>query len=390
MNDSTTPSPQNWAEMDWQKELKNNVTSVDELKEYIPLTPEEEADLNKVVDIHPFNIPRYYLSLIDMDNPADPVRRMCVPDAQELVVAGAMGETTKDPYGDDKHDKGNGVLHKYEYTALVVATEYCAMYCRHCFRKRMVGLPNEQTVKNFTQAAEYIASHPEITNVVVSGGDPLMLPTKVLERMLAPLAEIDHLNYVRIGSRAPVSYPVRLFDDSLIALLKSFNEKKALYVPTHFNHAQEITPTSTQGVQRLRNAGVTVNNQAVLLRGVNDSAEAIEDLMNGLLRIGVNPYYLYQCMPVARVRHHFQVPLKDGVDLVDKARQRLDGYAKRFKFIIGHDIGKLEICGRTGNKIILKQIHARAGHSGEASRMLIRELTDTAGWLDDLPEVELA
>jgi KamA family protein len=378
-----------WAQLDWQQELKNNITSVDELKEYISLSSKEEADLREIVDIHPMNIPRYYLSLINIANRQDPVRKLCIPDARELVVAGSMGETTKDPYGDDKHDKGNGVLHKYDYTALVVTSEYCAMYCRHCFRKRMVGLPNDLTVRNFQNAANYIADHPEITNAIMSGGDPFMLPTKVLKKMLNSLKDITHLNHVRIGSRVPVTYPIRLFDDELIDLLEEFNKAKTLFVPTHFNHPQEITPVSTEAIWRLRSAGITVNNQAVLLRGVNDKAETLVDLMNGLLRIGVNPYYLYQCMPVARVRHHFQVPLKKGVDIVDKARQQFDGYAKRFKFIIGHDIGKLEICGRIGNELILKQLHARSGHNDEISRLLIRELTETAGWLDDLPEVSM-
>ena len=144
-----------------------------------------------------------------------------------------------------------------------------------------------------------------------------------------------------------------------------------------------------RAVQRLRDAGVTVNNQAVLLRGVNDSVETLTELMDGLLQIGVNPYYLYQCMPVERVRHHFQVPLKEGVDLVDDARRKMDGYAKRFKFIIGHDIGKLEICGRIEDKLILKQLHARPGHQRDSSRILIRQLTDNGGWLDDLPEVDI-
>lgn len=378
-----------WQQRDWRQELSTNITSVDELKMYLPFDEEEEANLRQAVDIHPMNIPRYYLSLIDPFDPDDPIRKLCIPQAEELVVAGTMGETTKDPYGDDKHDKGNGVLHKYEYTALVVATEYCAMYCRHCFRKRMVGLPNDKTVTNFQNAAKYIASHSEITNVVISGGDPLMLPTKVLRSMLEALLDIDHLNFVRIGSRAPVSYPIRFFDDDLIDLLAEFNRRKTLFIPTHFNHPREITEVSQEAISRIRNAGITVNNQAVLLQGVNDDAQVLTDLMHGLLRIGISPYYLYQCMPVARVRHHFQVPLKRGVDLVDKARQMMDGYAKRFKFIIGHDIGKLEICGRVGDKLLLKQIHARAEHKEEASRMLVRQLTDTGGWFDDLPEVAI-
>jgi len=221
----------------------------------------------------------------------------------------------------------------------------------------------------------------------MSGGDPFMLPTKTLMAMLDCLRDIDHLNHVRIGSRVPVTYPLRLFDDELIAYLAEFNREKTLFVPTHFNHPREITPVAKAAVWRLRSIGITVNNQAVLLRGVNDSAETLVDLMNGLLRIGVNPYYLYQCMPVARVRHHFQVPLKQGVDIVDQARRRFDGYAKRFKFIIGHDIGKLEICGRVDNVLFLKQIHARSGHDEEASRLMVRLLTETGGWLDDLPEI---
>jgi KamA family protein len=381
--------PECWMDLDWKKELTNNVTSVDELKHYLPLSYDEEADLRVVTEAHPMNIPRYYLNLVDRDDPSDPIRKLAVPGAGELVVAGTMGATTKDPYGDDKHDKGNGILHKYSYTALVVATEYCSMYCRHCFRKRMVGLPNHQTVENFHNAAKYIAAHPEITNIVISGGDPLLLPTHVIRKMLTALEDIPHLNFVRIGSRAPVVYPIRFSDDELIEVLRDFGRKKTLQLPTHFNHPAELTDEAAEAVRRVREAGVTVNNQAVFLRGVNDDVETLTALMNGLLRIGVNPYYLYQCMPVARVRHHFQVPLKRGVDIVDAARRRMDGYAKRFKFIIGHDMGKLEICGRSDNTLVLKQIHARQEAPKECSRLLFRRLNDTGGWLDDLEEIQL-
>lgn len=370
----------------WQEELKENITTLDELAQYLPISDEEKKSLGEVVERHPMNIPRYYLSLIDPTNVKDPIRRLAMPTADELVVAGSMGETTPDPYGDDKHDKGNGVLHKYPYSALVVATEYCSMYCRHCFRKRMVGLPNEQTVENFKNAAKYITEHKEISNVIISGGDPLMLPTPVLKEMLDSLRDIDHINYIRIGTRVPVVFPMRLFDDELLSYLKGLNREKTVYVPTHFNHYREITSVAADAVLALREAGITVNNQAVFLRGVNDSPGDLEDLMNGLVRIGVNPYYLYQCMPVSRVRHHFQVPLKEGIDIVNEATSRLDGYAKRFKFIMGHDIGKIEICGRYGNKLVMSQIHTRPEHPEEASRIIIRELTDKAGWLDDLLE----
>ncbi|MFV0349552.1 MAG: KamA family radical SAM protein [Halodesulfovibrio sp.] len=370
-----------WTKMNWREELSNNVTTIDQLKAHAVFSAEDEEELRKVVEVHPINIPRYYLGLINRDDPQDPIRRMCFPSTEELVVAGSMGATTTDPYGDDKHDKGNGVLHKYDYTALVVATEFCAMYCRHCFRRRIVGRRSDQVLKDFSGALQYIAEHPEITNVILSGGDPLMLPTPVLRRMLMSLAEIEHLDFVRIGSRVPVTFPVRLFENELIELLQEFNERKPLYVATHFNHVREITPTSAGAIRRIRQCGATINNQAVLLRGVNDTAPDLVDLMNGLLGIGVNPYYLYQCMPVSRVRHHFQIPLKQGIEIVDRARADLNGYGTRFKYIIGHDVGKLEICGMIDGKIVLKQIHARSGHDEQASRLIMQELDDEAGWV---------
>ncbi|MBU0961271.1 MAG: KamA family radical SAM protein [Proteobacteria bacterium] len=372
----------------WNTELANNVNSLENLKQYFSLTEEEEHSMQEVLDNHPMNIPRYYLSLINSDDIHDSIRKLAIPTAKELVVAGQMGETTGDPYGDDKHNKGNGILHKYPYSALVVATEYCSMYCRHCFRKRLVGLPNDKTVENFQNAAKYIAEHKEITNVIISGGDPMMLPTKVIAKMLEALKDIDHVNYVRIGTRTPVVYPLRYFDDELIEVLRNFNKQKTLYIPTHFNHANEITDLSKEAVMRIRNAGITVNNQAVFLKGVNDTVQDLEDLMNGLTRIGVNPYYLYQCMPVSRVRHHFQVPLKHGVDIVSKAKRSLDGYAKRFKFIMGHDIGKIEICGRKDDILVMSQIHARPEHPKEASRILMGHLTENAGWLEDLDLIQ--
>ncbi len=376
-----------WFSVDWQEELKHNIMTVNQLKEHFPLSSERESDVFKISEEHPMNIPRYYLSLINSDNQNDPIEKLCIPSIDEVVVAGSMGETTKDPYGDDKHNKGNGILHKYPYSALIVVTDYCSMYCRHCFRKAIVGLPNDKTVENFQKAAGYIREHTEITNVVISGGDPFLISTPQLREMLESLIDIDHINYIRIGSRTPIVFPMRFWDDELIECLREMNQKKTIYVPTHFNHINEITPEATKAVLRLREAGITVNNQAVFLKGVNDSVEDIENLMNGLVKIGVNPYYLYQCMPVSRVRHHFQVPLKDGIDIVDKAKERLDGYAKRFKFIMGHDIGKIEICGRIDDTLVLKQIHSRPEHPEQASKMQLRRLSDKAGWLDDMEDI---
>lgn len=174
----------NWKELNWWDELKNNINSIDKLKQYVELDSDEEQSLREVVDKHPMNIPRYYLSLIDQNDPNDPIKKLAYPSEDELVISGVMGETTKDPYGDDKHNKGNGILHKYPYSALIVATDYCSMYCRHCFRKAIVGLPNDKTVENFQNALEYIKEHKEITNVIISGGDPMLIDTPKLKKML--------------------------------------------------------------------------------------------------------------------------------------------------------------------------------------------------------------
>ena len=371
-----------WTQLNWKEELRRSVTSLEQLKQHVTMSAQEEREIAGVFDLFRVSIPRYYLSLIDPDDPDDPIRRMCLPNVEELVVAGSMGESTADPYGDDKHDQGNGLLRKYDSSVLVVTTETCAMYCRHCFRRRMVGRPSEPILRDFGRVVGYVAANKDITNIIFSGGDPLVLTTPVLRKLLMPLADIDHLGFVRIGTRTPVTFPSRIFEPELIELLAEFNQRKALYLPTHFNHVKEITPTSTEAIRRLRMAGITVNNQAVLLRGVNDNADALRALMDGLVRIGVNPYYLYQCMPVTGVSHHFQVPLRRAVEIVDDARRDLDGYAQRFKFIIGHDIGKLEICGLWDGKLVLKQLHARRGHREQASRLIVQEIGENEGWVD--------
>jgi KamA family protein len=370
-----------WTKLDWKEELRNNVRSVEQLKRYVDLSEREEREIADVVKLFPINIPRYYLSLIDRTDANDPIKRMCFPAIEELVAAGSMGETTTDPYGDAQHDLGNGILRKYDYSVLILTTESCAMFCRHCFRRQIVGRKTEHILGDFEEAVKYVSAQKDVTNVILSGGDPLMLSTPVLRKLLTPLAAIEHLGFVRIATRTPVTYPCRLFEDELLELFREFNEKKALYVPTHFNHVNEITPAATEAIRRLRLAGITVNNQSVLLRGVNDRPEDITALMNGLLRIGVNPYYLYQCMPVSGVSHHFQVPLKRAIEIVDEARRDMDGYAKRFKFILAHEIGKLEICGMLDSKIVLKQIHARRGNREQASRLILHEIGNGDGWV---------
>ena len=338
--------------------------------------------LQHIVEIHPMRIPRYYLSLIDWDDPQDPLRRMAVPDVDELDLSGSY-----DTSGEADNTKMPGLQHKYPQTALILTTNRCSMYCRHCFRKRLVGLPTNEVMRRFGEAARYIEEHPEITNVLLSGGDPLVLKTSLIEAFLARLSKIPSLEFIRIGSRVPVTFPDRILtDDDLVTTLRKYSRKvKQLYLVTQFNHPREITEKSTQAVSRLLDAGLVVLNQAILLKSVNDDPRVMADLQTRLTGIGVSPYYVFQCRPVRRVKRHFQVPLKAGCAIIDEAKKLLDGPSKRFRYIMSHRTGKIEIVGVMGNEIYLKYHQAR--DPNRVGKLFKRRLTPDAGWLDDLPHI---
>lgn len=235
----------------------------------------------------------YYLSLIDWNDPDDPIRKMAVPSDEEMNLEGFY-----DTSGEAENTKMHGLQHKYSETALILATNRCAMYCRHCFRKRLVGLPSEEILRHFEEAAEYISEHEEINNVLISGGDPLVLKNEIIERFLEKLEKIDHISFIRIGSRVPVTLPTRLSDPKLQAIFRKYSRSdKRLHVVTQFNHPREITSQSIRAVNNLLKAGVLISNQTVLLRGVNDSPHTLASLMNKLVSIGVTPYYVFQCRP---------------------------------------------------------------------------------------------
>lgn len=368
-------------ELKWQDELNNNVTTLDELKEYIELDADQEKNLQKVIDEHPMSIPRYYLSLIDPADPNDPIRKMSVPSEDELDLEGSY-----DTSGEKQNTKLPGLQHKYANTVLLLSANVCSMYCRHCFRKRLVGLTNDEIMSRFHEAYDYIASHPEVNNVLISGGDAFFLPTKVLGQFLAELTRIPHLDYIRFGSRMAVTFPNRiLHDPELLEMFKAYsNRDRRIYLHTQFNHPNEITKEATEAVDLVIKSGVIVNNQTVLLRGVNDSAEVLADLQKNLVRIGVNPYYVFQCRPVKRVKSHFQVPLAEGYRIVAKARGMLDGLSKRFRYAMSHERGKVEILGILDDEIFFK--HQQARDPQDASRFFKCKLDENAGWLDDLQE----
>jgi len=365
----------------WQDELANNVTTLEGLKEYIDLAAEEEEELQEVIDLHPMSIPRYYLSLIDPKDPDDPIRKMAVPSVNELDVTGFY-----DTSGEKENTKLPGLQHKYKNTVLLLSANVCSMYCRHCFRKRMVGLTNDEVMSRFDEAYEYIGAHPEVNNVLISGGDSLILPTQVIAHLLEKLTRLPHLDYIRFGTRMVLAYPDRILkDDELVEVFKAYSKKdRRIYLSTQFNHPNEITEQSTEAVSRFIESGVIVNNQTVLLKGVNDTPETLANLQKNLVRIGVNPYYVFQCRPVKRVKNHFQVPLAEGYRIVDEARGMLDGVSKRFRYAMSHEKGKIEILGTIGDEMFFK--HQQAKDPEDASRFFKRKLDESAGWLDELSE----
>ena len=357
--------------------LENSIFTLEQLESCVGLSPEEKEKIEQIIKIHPMRISPYYLSLIDWSDPHDPIRKMAVPSFEELNLEGFY-----DTSGEAENTKMPGLQHKYSETALILATNRCAMYCRHCFRKRLVGLPSEEIVKRFEDAVEYIKQHEEINNVLVSGGDPLVLKNEIIESFLEALTKIEHLSFIRFGSRTPVTLPNRLNDPKLLDILKRYSQiDRRLYVVTQFNHPREITPQSIRAVNNLVKAGVLLSNQTVLLRGVNDNHDTLATLMNQLVSIGVSPYYVFQCRPVKRVKHHFQVPFCEGVQIVEKAKANCNGHSKRFKYVMSHITGKIEILGIMKGEIYFKYHEAKKREN--LGIMFKRPVDENSGWLDD-------
>jgi len=327
------------------------------------------------VQHHPMSVTRYYLSLIDPVDPNDPLRKIVIPSVAERSMFGSM-----DTSGERENTKAVGLQHKYGQTALILATHRCAAYCRYCFRKRLVGLSEKEILHNIDQARDYVMEHPEITNVLISGGDPLSLETHIIEHYLRTFTEIPHLRYVRIGSRVPVVLPERIYgDQGLLDLFERYSTpEKRVHLVTHFNHPRELTPSATQAINALLTRGVPMHNQAVLLRGVNDDPSVLTELLLRLTGHGVQPYYLFQCRPVQRVTH-FQVPFTQGIDLVNEVSHRLDGLSKRYRYVMSHWSGKIEILSYDQEYIYFKYHQGR--DPKDIGRFFKKRKVDGMSWL---------
>ncbi|NPV04310.1 MAG: KamA family radical SAM protein [Syntrophaceae bacterium] len=308
-------APELWN--DWRWQFQNRIRTADGLAGPLALRRRERLALGEVTRTGQAAVTPYYFSLLDTADPADPIRRQCVPDPLEITMPGGVD----DPLGEQAHSPVPGLIHRFRDRCLVIATNRCAVYCRHCNRRRLWRQRERiLTARELEAAAAYIERRPSLREVILSGGDPLTLSDGRLERMLGRLRAIGHVEVLRIGSRAPVVLPMRV-TERLCGMLRRY---RPLWLLTQFNHPREITPEAGAACARLLEAGIPVLNQSVLLRGVNDDYRTMRELLYGLERIAVKPYYLFQCEDVKGTAH-FRVDVRDGMRLMEKLWKTTSG-----------------------------------------------------------------
>ncbi|KMP10718.1 radical SAM protein [Candidatus Nitromaritima sp. SCGC AAA799-A02] len=352
--------------------------------EQIPqLPPGEREQLEEVNKKFVFRSNDYYQSLIDWNDPLDPIRRIVMPDVQELDEWGQL-----DASNEEKYTKVKGLEHKYTSTALLLVNEVCAAYCRFCFRKRLFMDENEEVTKDVSEGLEYIRQHPEISNVLLTGGDPLIMSTSKLSPIIEKLREIDHVKIIRIGSKIPAFNPYRIINDpSLHEMIRTYSaDEKKIYIMAHFNHPRELTPVAVKGLNMLMQSGAIVVNQTPMIRGVNDNPEVLAELFNRLSFIGVPPYYVFLCRPTLG-NQTFSVPVEKGYEIFEKARSLCSGLAKRARLVMSHETGKVEVVGVSEGQVFFK--YNRAADPENNSRFVVFDSNPEACWFDDYEESQL-
>ena len=351
------------------------LTSIDQVD---PLPNESAELLSAVTDRYGFRATQYYLGLINPDLPNDPIARLILPSLEELDFSGDL-----DPSNEAAMTLVPGLQHKYPETVLLLCSNVCAGLCRYCFRKRLFMDATHEAAPDLDPALDYITGHPEITNVLLTGGDPLMLDTGRLAYLLERLRAIPHVQIIRIGTKVPAFNPFRILDDpGLKSVLRAASRPdRRLYVMTHFDHPRELTEPAVQSIDCLLRAGVICANQCPLARGINDSSLVLAELFQRLAFCGCPPYYLFQMRPAAGNRP-YQVPIVRGWQVFREALRRGSGLARRARYVMSHASGKLEILG-LDDRFIYMRYH-RAHLDLDRGRFLIFERNDEACWLDDL------
>lgn len=306
---------------DWRAQLRHAVTSLAQLEAALPLTDAEREGTERAMrEGLPLSITPHYLSLVDRDDPRCPIRLQCVPSASESVeVPGDL----RDPLGEEAHTVAPHLVRRYPDRALLIATDRCSVYCRFCTRSRIVGQDGgARALATLAPAFAWLRANPEVVDVIVSGGDPLVASDGRIEAILRELASIDSIVTVRVATRAPVTLPQRITPE----LCRALRTHPSVWVMTHFNHPKELAPAAITALARLADHGIPVMNQTVLLRGVNDDAETLATLFRGLVRHRARPYYLLQADPV-RGTSHLRTPIETGLAIMQTLSGRMSGIA---------------------------------------------------------------
>lgn len=304
---------------DWKWQTANRIMTLEDLKKYVCLTPEEEAGISKCLGTFRMAISPYYLSLMDLDDPNDPIRRQAIPTEAELYFA---PEESADSLHEDTDSPIKGLTHRYPDRVLMLITDCCASYCRHCTRRRLVGQTDSAMPKaQIDDCIAYIRNHPEVRDVLVSGGDVFMQSDEMLEYVLSNLRAIEHVEIIRLGTRTPAVMPQRI-TPALCNMLKKYHP---VWVNLHFNHPSEITPEAAKACAMLADAGIPLGNQSVLLAGINDCVHVMKKLVHELVKIRVRPYYIYLC-DLSLGLSHFRTPVSKGIEIIEALRGHTSGY----------------------------------------------------------------
>jgi lysine 2,3-aminomutase len=355
------------------------ITDIDKMTE-IPQVERER--LKQITEKFVFRVNDYYLKLINWKDPNDPIRRLVIPNEGELQEYGRW-----DASDEDTNYAVPGCQHKYRTTALLIVSEVCGAYCRYCFRKRLFRNDVKEALSDVEPGIRYIEQHPEINNVLLTGGDSLILATPRIRMILERLRAIPHVKIIRFGSKLPVFNPMRIYEDQeLLELFREFSTpEQRIYVMAHINHPREITPEAKRCFQALHDAGVIVVNQTPVLRGINDDPAVLGELLDRLSWAGVTPYYFFINRPVAGNKS-FVLSLEKAYHIVEGAKARTSGLGKRVRLSMSHTSGKIEILAIEDGKAYLKYHQSR---DNEYGKFMVLDCPKDAAWFDDLPGNEL-
>ena len=346
------------------------------------LSAEEKQALQPVAEKFVFRANDYYMGLIDWDDPEDPIRQLIIPREEEMKEWGKL-----DASNEMANTVARGVQHKYTDTVLLLCNEVCGAYCRYCFRKRLFMNDNDEVSKDITPGLDYIRNHPEVTNVLLTGGDPLLMSTRRLQEIFAALREIPHVRIIRIGSKMPAFDPNRLLaDEKLQQVLREYSlPEKRIYLMAHFDHPRELTDLAVEGIRKFIECGVICVNQCPLIKGVNDSADVLAEMYSKLSYIGCPPYYLFQGRPTEG-NEPYEVPIVEGWQIFQNALKRGSGLARRARYCMSHETGKVEIMAIDDDRIYLR--YHQVKDPRDEGRFFICHRDDNAYWLDQLVPVD--